>query len=122
MRDRADRRVSGQLEEQPTPWPARILGKELVMNRDKRRWLIGLAAGLLLAMVSGANAYVPCGGAELNGDGFVGVEDLMVVINNWDGPHCSHESGHEGDCNEDGRVDVEDLIEVILHWGETCPR
>ena len=50
--------------------------------------------------------------ADTNGDGEVGVDDLVQVIVDW-GP-CP---GCAADLNGDGVVDVNDLNDVILQWG-----
>ena len=49
---------------------------------------------------------------DLDGDGIVGVEDLLIVISEW-GP-CS---GCVADIDGNGVVDVEDLLIVIANWG-----
>ena len=50
---------------------------------------------------------------DINGDGFVGVDDLLIVIANWGpcGPVC------DADINGDGFVGVDDLLIVIANWG-----
>jgi len=50
---------------------------------------------------------------DLNGDGIVGVDDLLIVIANWGpcGPDCP------ADINGDGIVGVDDLLIVIANWG-----
>jgi parallel beta-helix repeat protein len=48
---------------------------------------------------------------DINGDGVVGVNDLLAVIDQWgltDSP---------ADVNGDGIVDVSDLLEVVGNWG-----
>jgi hypothetical protein len=51
---------------------------------------------------------VPCL-ADIDGDGFVDVNDLLVVLGAWGTPG--------GDVNGDGTTDVNDLLEVIGAWG-----
>jgi hypothetical protein len=51
----------------------------------------------------------------VNGDGVVGVDDMLLVIAAW-GP-CA---GCDADINEDDVVGVNDLLAVIADWGE-CP-
>tara|TARA_Y100000589_G_scaffold1460_1_gene1281 strand:- start:12712 stop:14277 length:1566 start_codon:yes stop_codon:yes gene_type:complete len=48
---------------------------------------------------------------DANGDGTVGVEDLLLVIAEW---NC--QSGCTADLTEDGVVDVSDLLTVIAYW------
>jgi Zn-dependent metalloprotease len=51
---------------------------------------------------------------DTDGDGMVGVSDLLVVIDMWG------QSGGAGDINEDGTVDVADLLSIVDAWG-LCP-
>jgi hypothetical protein len=53
--------------------------------------------------------------ADINGDGFVNVDDLFLLLNAW-GP-CD---GCPEDITDDGLVNVDDLFAVINHWGP-CP-
>ena len=48
---------------------------------------------------------------DANGDGFVGVEDLLLVIAEW---NCM--SGCTADLTGDGMVNVSDLLAVIANW------
>jgi hypothetical protein len=48
---------------------------------------------------------------DLDGDGYVDVSDLRLVIMSW-GQH-----GGEADLNGDGRVNVLDLLIVVRNWG-----
>ena len=50
--------------------------------------------------------------ADLDGDGIVGVEDLLIVISQWG--TCS---GCVADIDGNGVVDIEDLLIVIANWG-----
>ena len=52
---------------------------------------------------------------DLDDDGIVGVQDLVLVILNW-GPCPPDPDACTGDTNRDGIVDVTDLTDVILHW------
>jgi hypothetical protein len=56
--------------------------------------------------------FASCEG-DLNGDGNVGVVDLLVTIDQW-GP-CSN---CDADVNGDGEVNVLDLLVIIDQWGE----
>ena len=54
--------------------------------------------------------------ADLDGDGNVGVEDLLDLVSQWgECPGCP------GDLNGDGVVDVEDLLILIGQWGDGPP-
>ena len=50
--------------------------------------------------------------ADLDFDGIVGVEDLLIVISAWGSP--------DGDLNDDRTTNVEDLLVLISLWGD-CP-
>ena len=50
--------------------------------------------------------------ADVNGDGTVGVADILAIIDAWG--TCS---GCSADINDDGAVDVSDLLEVVGSWG-----
>ncbi|MBC8201770.1 MAG: hypothetical protein H8E86_06940 [Planctomycetes bacterium] len=56
---------------------------------------------------------MPCP-EDINGDGNVGVNDLLAVIDQWGQP------GGSADVNGDGTVDVSDLLTVVGNWGQ-CP-
>ena len=52
--------------------------------------------------------------ADINNDGVVGVDDLLLVIGGWGpcGPFIC-----PADINDDGMVGVDDLLAVIQDWG-----
>ncbi|MCH2133380.1 MAG: hypothetical protein MK116_06490 [Phycisphaerales bacterium] len=50
--------------------------------------------------------------ADLDGDGTVGVNDLLLMLEAW-GPV---DPGDPGDVNEDGTVDVNDLLSLLKEW------
>jgi len=50
--------------------------------------------------------------SDVNGDGVVGVSDLLSLIDDW-GPCADCAS----DVNDDGVVDVTDILEVVGGWG-----
>ena len=54
----------------------------------------------------------PCSG-DVNGDGTVGVDDILQTIGDW-GP-CS---GCGSDANGDGLVGVDDLLLILSVWGD----
>ncbi|MCH2135952.1 MAG: hypothetical protein MK101_05150 [Phycisphaerales bacterium] len=47
---------------------------------------------------------------DVDGDGLVGVKDLLLVLADWDGAGI-------GDVNGDGIVDVNDILFVVGAWG-----
>jgi hypothetical protein len=55
---------------------------------------------------------------DLNGDGFVGIEDLDLLLANW-GNAAGSPAG--GDANGDGVVNADDLAIVQAAWGDGTP-
>jgi hypothetical protein len=55
--------------------------------------------------------------ADVDGDGTIGLADLLAVSESWG--RCPEPCA--GDLNGDGAADVRDLIEVIVHWGPCAP-
>ena len=47
---------------------------------------------------------------DLNGDGIVGLSDILIVLSNWG-------LGREGDVNGDGAVEFIDLVAILAAWG-----
>ncbi len=61
---------------------------------------------------------LPCP-ADVNGDGFINVLDLVDLLICFGQPAVP---GCEGeDINEDGSVNVLDLIALLLEFGQPCP-
>lgn len=60
---------------------------------------------------------MPCIG-DVNGDGIIDVQDLMLIIGGWGG--CPNGSMCIGDVNGDGVVNLNDLLALMELWGE-CP-
>jgi hypothetical protein len=52
---------------------------------------------------------------DVNGDGEVGIADLLSAIDSWGG--CV---GCPADINGDGVVNVTDLLAIVNGWG-SCP-
>jgi Ca2+-binding RTX toxin-like protein/subtilisin-like proprotein convertase family protein len=56
---------------------------------------------------------------DINGDGFVGIADLNIVLGNWNNdfplPNCARQTG---DLNADGYVGIEDLNVVLGNWNK----
>lgn len=55
---------------------------------------------------------------DLNGDGFVGIQDLDIILGNWGSAAGSPASG---DANGDGTVNQLDLNIVTASWGDGTP-
>jgi len=61
--------------------------------------------------------FAPGIDGDLTGDGYVGVEDLDVVLANW-GRTTFAGSWRDGDADGDGVVGQGDVDHLIAHWGE----
>jgi hypothetical protein len=76
-----------------------------------------LAATVIACAALTAPAPAGCP-ADLDGDGFVEIDDLLTVVLDW---ACTGDPGRcAGDANLDGLVGVGDLVLVVLSWG-ACP-
>jgi hypothetical protein len=73
--------------------------------------LVGLVSAARLEMVVEI-AKEPVPPSDVNANGAVDVDDLLVVINSWGPCACC-----AGDINDDDIVDVDDLLLVINAWG-----
>ncbi len=66
-------------------------------------------SGLIILELLGINP------ADLDGDGIVGVADLLILLANW-GP-CLPKGECPADLNDDGSVGVADLLILLANWG-----
>ncbi len=57
---------------------------------------------------------------DLNSDGFVGIDDLNLVLGNWN-QNVTPGNPLEGDPNGDGFVGIDDLNEVLGNWNAGTP-
>ncbi|MEZ6191060.1 MAG: hypothetical protein R3C45_07175 [Phycisphaerales bacterium] len=57
---------------------------------------------------------------DLNGDGFVGIEDLNIVLGNWN-QNVTPGDPLVGDPSGDGFVGIEDLNQVLGNWNAGTP-
>jgi len=58
-----------------------------------------------------------CNGADINEDGFVGGDDLTIILTNWGKSVTLHT---DGDANSDGFVGGDDYSAVLTYWGQSC--
>jgi hypothetical protein len=72
---------------------------------------LGIAdpAKLSFAVIIDASSSIP---EDLDGDGFVGVSDILVALGDWGFCSCC-----SSDLNLDGEVNVSDLLAIIAAWG-----
>ncbi len=57
---------------------------------------------------------------DLDGDGFVGIEDLNVVLGNWNQQVAANDP-QKGDPSGDGFVGIEDLNVILGNWNAGTP-
>ena len=72
---------------------------------------IGPYSCVIFSQVGNPPPPPPPGPAEdLNGDGVVGLLDVLIVLSNWG-------SGDVGDVNGDGAVEFNDVVAILAAWG-----
>ena len=57
---------------------------------------------------------------DLNLDGYVGLDDLDVILNHWN-THVTPGNPLQGDPTHDGYVGLDDLDSVLNHWNTGTP-
>ncbi len=57
---------------------------------------------------------------DLNGDGFVGIDDLNIILGNWN-QNVAPADALLGDVTGDGFVGIEDLNTVLGNWNQGAP-
>ena len=67
------------------------------------------AAQISFTVIADEATSVP---EDLDGDGFVGVSDILFALGDWGFCSCCL-----SDLNEDGEVNVSDLLAIIAAWG-----
>ncbi len=80
----------------------------------------GVSLGLLYDSLSGTVTIESVLEGDLDGDGFVGVDDLNVVLINWN-LNVSPGVLASGDFTGDGFVGAEDLNIVLTNWNNGVP-
>ena len=83
--------------------------------------LVGSASGFGNALNIGFTINPVRIGGDLNDDGYVGVDDLNIVLANWN-QSVPLGDRYKGDANNDGYVGVDDLGYVLQDWNRTTPR
>ena len=100
-----------------------VLGTGLLSGEwlDGTRWVVDIGSNdptaTILAVLQAVTNGEP---GDLNGDGFVGGDDLDIVRSFW-GQSVTPGNKLHGDPSEDGFVGGDDLDEVRAHWGEGTP-
>lgn len=84
-------------------------GEYLLEMHHTPSGVASLIAGIAWTFSDPQTVDVP---GDVNGDGLVGVADLLAVIADW---NCIGEC--EADVNDDQIVNVQDLLLVISNWG-----
>ena len=84
-------------------WNLRLLSTHQAMDEQE---------GFTQASVSGMHAVTCVALGDVDGDGHVGVTDLLTVIGTWGPcvPTC------QADLDASGTIDVTDLLQVISDW------
>ena len=115
--------ITSILGAQDYPWRAKEIADEwelyssaLVQKHDPAIWSIVTNPVWNIATVLPDGSYEPsplCP-ADLNGNGSVGVSDILIVLGAWG------ETGNQADIDGSGTVDVGDVLAIVEGWGD-CP-
>ena len=75
-----------------------------------------------LGLIYGSNTISLIAGlpGDLNGDGFVGIDDLNIVLTNWNG-NADPGDWTGGDPSGDGFIGIDDLNTVLSNWNNGTP-
>ncbi len=100
----------------PNPWGSTALLKGFDMYK------IGLYVDFALTALTlqGAPVLEPPVTGDLDGDGFVGISDLNIVLGNWN-LNVPPGTWLDGDPSGDGFVGIEDLNAVLGNWNAGAP-
>ena len=80
--------------------------------------LTGTVAGVTIDAISVTRIDALPG--DLNGDGFVGISDLNIILANWN-QSVPHGDLLQGDYNCDGFVGIDDLNLPLSNWNAGTP-
>lgn len=99
--------------------PVRI-GNMTLTDSAFGRWavIVGYSGPLLIEesgfVINGVMTHDPIAQGDLDGDGFVGIDDLNMVLANWNMP--SPPAGIWADYSGDGFIGIDDLNAVLANW------
>lgn len=79
--------------------------------------LINVTYGTDVITITLSQDFVP---SDLNGDGFVGIDDLNTVLVAWN-LNVTPGDLSSGDANGDGYVGIGDLTAVLANWNTGVP-
>lgn len=80
-------------------------------TEDEKSKILNQLVDIAESMSSGSSGSCVSVQGDINGDGFVNVNDMLMVINSWGA------TSGPADINGDGIVNVNDLLIVINNWG-----
>ncbi len=96
-----------------------IVGDFDAVVLDPAWYAAGLSIDLSQLMTTGVIRVVPLIG-DLDGDGFVGITDLNILLANWN-QNVTPGNLLAGDMSGDGFVGIEDLNGVLGTWNAAVP-
>ncbi|MCH8343881.1 MAG: VCBS repeat-containing protein [Planctomycetes bacterium] len=71
---------------------------------------------LVIGTCSGTTIWIQQLIGDLDGDGTVGILDLLILLSNW-GPCPDPPEGCPADLDDDGSVGILDLLTLLANWG-----
>ena len=103
---------------------ANMTGTSVLDAGDAGEWSLSVVAGgngqILRAIYNGGLS------GDLNGDGYVGLDDLQPILDHWNqsvtvGDASMGDIAGPGGSGPDGYVGLDDLQPVLDHWNEGTP-
>ena len=97
---------------------ASIIGTPTIDGDDLAMWELSVVAGGNGEVLRAT--FIDALAGDLNGDGFVGLDDLDIVLNHWN-QNVTPGSLADGDPSNDGFVGLDDLDIILSNWNAGTP-
>jgi len=97
----------------PGPPPTRRIGEYIGIDLQRHLGVVwtGNGATEQVVLFDGVRNVAPARQGDINGDGFVGADDLATLLSNWGANSLTN------DLNLDGSVGPADLAALLSNWG-----
>ena len=98
-------------------------GRSVIVDDEDNVYLTGHSSDSLGGPNAGSNdavliKFTPVTG-DLNGDDYVGLDDLQLILNNWNNTVPTHVPSV--DLDNDGFIGLNDLDVILTRWNTSLP-